>query len=103
MEYMACGKPVIAAFNSGHTDILTDVNSLPLREQKQYLMHENGELVADWSESSIDEILAKLEWAYHHRDEIKKTGANAGKYMQNFTWERTADSLLSDLQELGYI
>jgi glycosyltransferase involved in cell wall biosynthesis len=34
MEYMACGKPVIASYNTGHMDVLTESNSLRLREMK---------------------------------------------------------------------
>jgi tetratricopeptide (TPR) repeat protein/glycosyltransferase involved in cell wall biosynthesis len=103
MEYMASGKPVIASYNTGHTDVLTDRNSFPLREQKPYPVYNEGILVADWAESSLDEIVAKLEWAYHHRDEIKAVGKNAGEDMKQFTWGKSAESLLNDLQKLGYL
>ena len=104
MEYMACGKPVIASYNTGHTDVLTTDNSFPLMEQTPFYMYDdNHVLTADWREPSLDEIVAKLEWAYDHRDEIKVVGKNAGEFMKNFTWEKSSESLLKDLTELGYI
>jgi glycosyltransferase involved in cell wall biosynthesis len=32
MEYMATGKPVVATTTSGHRDILTDTNCLPVKD-----------------------------------------------------------------------
>ncbi len=39
MEYMACGKPVIASFNSGHKDILTESNSLSLKYMHEFKLY----------------------------------------------------------------
>ncbi len=104
MEYMACGKPVIASYNTGHIDVLTQENSLPLMEQTPFHLYDTDKvLTADWREPSLDEIVAKLEWAYHHRDEIKAIGKRAGDFMTNFTWEKSSASLLSDLAKLGVI
>ena len=98
MEYMACAKPVVASFNTGHTDILTDENSLPLKEMNEFKLYDNnGNLISDWQEPNIDEIVAKVEWAYFHRDEIQQIGQQAGKDMLNFTWEKSAESLISQV------
>ena len=87
MEYMACGKPVIASFNSGHKDILTESNSLSLKYMHEFKLYDdNKQLIADWEEPDIDEIVAKLEFAYYKRDEINKIGQNAGEHMKNYTW-----------------
>ncbi len=95
MEYMACGKPVIASYNSGHKDILTNENSLPLINMREFKLYDNDKhLVADWEEPDIDEIVAKLEYAYFNRDEVKKVGKNAGEFMRCYTWKDTAESLL---------
>jgi glycosyltransferase involved in cell wall biosynthesis len=49
MEYMACGRPVIASYTSGHTDILTDENSFPLKLTKPFRLYDNNNnLWADW-------------------------------------------------------
>ncbi len=95
MEYMACGKPVIASFNSGHKDILTDDNSIKLTEMSEFrIQDENNQVVADWKEPSLDEIIAKIEWAYENRNKLKSIGENAAKDMKNFTWRKTAENLI---------
>ena len=38
MEYMACGKPVIASFASGHTDIVNSQNALLLNELRDWVL-----------------------------------------------------------------
>ncbi len=98
MEYMACGKPVIASYNSGHTDVLTEENSICLKDMNEFkITGENGELIADWSEPELEEILSKLEWAYWNREKIKQIGENAAEFMLNFTWEKSAESLISQI------
>jgi glycosyltransferase involved in cell wall biosynthesis len=98
MEYMACGKPVIASYNSGHKDILTDENSFKLEKMHELKLYDKDKnLTADWQEPDIDEIISKLEYAYFHRDEIKKIGKNAGEFMKRYTWKNSADSLMKFL------
>ncbi len=95
MEYMACGKPVIASYNTGHKDILTESNSIMLTEMKEFRINdEQGSLIADWQEPSLDEIIAKIEWAYQNRDKLSSIGSQAAKDMQNFTWQKTAENLI---------
>lgn len=98
MEYMACGKPVIASFATGHKDILTDQNSLQLTKMKELkVFNEKKELIANWEEADIDEIISQIEYAYFNRDEIKRIGANAAAHLKQYTWESTADNLLKSI------
>ncbi len=95
MEYMACGKPVIASYTSGHTDILTEENSLPLRHLHEFKLYDdNKNLFADWEEPDIDEIIAKIEYAYFNREKIKQVGKKAGEFMKSFTWKASAETLM---------
>jgi glycosyltransferase involved in cell wall biosynthesis len=95
MEYMACGKPVIASYNSGHKDILTEHNSLQLKQMHEFKLYDNNKkLIADWEEPDLDEIIAKLEYAYFNRDNIRQIGKNAAQAMKQFSWKQSADSLL---------
>ncbi len=95
MEYMACGKPVIASSTTGHKDILTDQNALQLKKMKEFKVYnDKKELIADWEEADIDEIISQIEFAYFNRDEINKIGANAAAHLKQFTWESTANNLL---------
>ncbi|MCP4748718.1 MAG: glycosyltransferase [Desulfobacteraceae bacterium] len=95
MEYMACGKPVIASYTSGHRDILNSQNSLLLHNLEPLkITGASGQLIAQWSNPSLDEIVALLEKAYHHRDALKPLARQAGKDLKQFTWERSAHRLL---------
>lgn len=95
MEYMACGKPAIASYNTGHKDILTSENSIMLNVMHDFKLYNNEkELIADWEEPDFDEIIASLEYAYFNREEIKEIGVNAANDMKNFTWATTAKNLL---------
>lgn len=97
MEYMACGKPVIASYNSGHKDILTNENSLMLKQMKPYKIFSGDDLWANWEEPELDELISHIEYAYNNREIIKIIGETAGKYMQKYTWAETASSLLRQI------
>lgn len=98
MEYMACSKPVIASYNSGHKDILTDKNSIKLVDMKPISIKDNNVCRAVWEEPGLDETIAKLEWAYNNRDSLKEIGKQAGDYLSSMTWEKTARSFLEALE-----
>lgn len=97
-EYMACGKPVIASFNTGHKDVLTASNSRRIMTNRPFTYTRDGQEVATWEEPDLDETIAHLEWAYHHRDELKQLGDQAGQDQQKLTWAATAKQFLRLLQ-----
>jgi glycosyltransferase involved in cell wall biosynthesis/thioredoxin-like negative regulator of GroEL len=96
MEYMACAKPVIASNTSGHTDIITRENSLRLENLKDFtIFNPDDSLGARWQEPSVDELVAKIEYAYQNREKIQDLGKQAGQDLKHFTWEKSAKQLLS--------
>jgi glycosyltransferase involved in cell wall biosynthesis len=100
MEYMACGKPVIASYSSGHRDIITNENSLPLRQLRQVPIAREGKTVAYWDEPDLDEAIAKLEYAYLNRAALGLLARRAGEDLKLCTWRHTAEKLfaLTNLQ-----
>jgi len=90
MEYMACGKPAIASYSSGHKDILTDENSVLVREMRSTEIREDGRLLAVWDEPDPDEVVEKLEWAYWHREELNRIGEIGGENLAKLTWRESA-------------
>lgn len=90
MEYMACGKPVIATFNTGHKDILTEQNSIQNSTHATVDIVERGRLTARWPDPDLDETIAKLEWAYLHRDALDALAHQAGQDLSRITWKETA-------------
>lgn len=98
MEYMACAKPAIASNTSGHRDIVTQNNALLLNQLKNLNLYDlNKKLIGRWQDPSLDELVDKIEYAYHHREEIRKIGQKAGEDLKKFTWKRTAKRLLGIL------
>ncbi len=96
MEYMACGKPVVATYTSGHKDILTGKNSLRLTHLHPFqIQDQEKRLIASWEEPSLEEVLDAIEYAYHHREEIRALGRQAGEDLKQFTWEEAAAKVLT--------
>ena len=91
MEYMACGKPVIGSYTTGQKDILTDENSLPLRTSHTVpVLDDQRNIVGEWSEPDVEEIVEKLEWAYQNRDALKSLATRGGEDLSKLTWAQTA-------------
>jgi glycosyltransferase involved in cell wall biosynthesis len=95
MEYMACGKPVVASNTSGHQDILTPENALVMdRFSDLKVVSGNGEVMGRWQEPSLDELVSKIEFAYRNREMIKRFGQKAAEDLGRLTWRRSARRLL---------
>ncbi len=98
MEYMACGKPVIASYTSGHKDILNSENSIMLTQLKNFdIFDENKKLIAEWQEPSLEELIDKIEYAYNNRGKIKEIGLKAGEHLKKFTWGNSAEQLIKSI------
>jgi len=99
MEYMACGKPVVASNTSGHQDILTPQNALGLDCLRDLrVVDETGELMGRWQEPSLDELVSRIEYAYLNREKIKCVGKKAGEDLGRLTWRNSARRLLELLE-----
>ena len=94
MEYMACAKPVIAAYATGHMDIVSENNALLLRQLKGIeIRDDHGTPIGHWKDPSLDELVAQLEYAYHHREVLDGIGRQAGRDLQHATWRHCAERL----------
>lgn len=90
MEYMACGKPAIASFSSGHKDIVNDENSLILRNMGNIEIKQDQNVTAVWDDPDPDEIIEKLEYAYSNSSRLAGIGRTAGEELSCLTWQKTA-------------
>ena len=99
MEYMACGRPAIVSYASGHTDVVNEDNALLLKENAEFrIVGADQQPFACWAEPSFDELIARIEYAYAHRDELKAIGRKAGDSMRRFSWRAMAKALIGILQ-----
>jgi glycosyltransferase involved in cell wall biosynthesis len=101
MEYMACGKPVIASFSSGHKDILDSTNSILIKNMKLFNISSKGSLQAVWDDPDLDETIDYLEMAYQGRDNLKLIGEKAGSDMARLTWKKTGQAFFNLLRNQG--
>lgn len=98
MEYMACGKPVIASYNTGHKDVLTRDNSIMLENMKDFRLYDTANnLFADWKEPDFDELVSKIEYAYNNREALRSIGSAAAESMKRHTWSAVADNLIKHI------
>lgn len=94
MEYMACGKPVVASYNTGHKDILTDENSVPIKNMTK----------DNWFEPDINEVIehlekAYLDWSKNKSAKLIKISKKAGEDLSGITWTKTAEKFYETVAE----
>ncbi|GJQ58198.1 MAG: glycosyltransferase [Candidatus Scalindua sp. AMX11] len=99
MEYMACGKPVIASYSSGHKDVINHNNALVIEKMKPIAIKRSEIKIAEWDDPDLDETVERLEWAYQHRDALRSYGLRAGNHLKNLTWKRCAKKFVEIIEE----
>lgn len=90
MEVMAAGVPCILSENTGHLDLITGNNCYSLKQQTLY----SNASHQGWGQSSIEEIVATLEHAYHHREERNAIGKQGRAFIEQFTWANQTRQLI---------
>src|SRR5205807_9816232 len=90
MEYMACGRPAIASYSSGHKDVVNDENAVLIRSMGSVAVVLDGRSLGTWDDPDLDETIERLEWAYQNRDRLSEIGKRAGQDLAQLSWKRTA-------------
>ena len=90
MEYQACGRAAIATRDTGHADVVDASFGLPLTRSTPLRIDGGQEPITGWVEPNLDELVERLEWAYQNRDELQQLGGAAGRAMEAWTWDTTA-------------
>ncbi len=101
MECMACGVPAALSRNTGHLDLFADDNCYSLDMQIPMGAITNRREWEGWGESSIDELVTKMERAYTDRADAAKRGAAGAAFMQNWGWPAQVSHLLAVLREFS--
>ncbi|OYQ63512.1 glycosyl transferase family 1 [Pseudanabaena sp. SR411] len=82
LEAMACGIPIITTPNTAGPDIITDGIEgfiIPIRD--------------------VEALKAKLEWCYHHPEELVEMGMAARKKAEQLTWANYRQKLATVIKE----
>jgi len=98
MEAMACGVPTVLSANTGHLDIIADGNCYALQDQRAVADPEGPGGM--WRESQVEEIVERLEQIYADREEAKRRGADAARFMQDLSWENQTRRLVGAIEDL---
>lgn len=94
MEAMACGVPSILSVNTGHLDLVAPGRCYMLADQKPVPPSQGGGRDL-WGESSVEELVERMEEAYQNRDEARRRGLAASDYMlKHRTWRNFAQNFI---------
>lgn len=98
MECMASGVPTVLSRNTGHLDLIGAETCYSLDLQIPMGEVTRRADLDGWGESSIDEIVARLEEIYADRAGARLRGAAGAAFMQNWAWPRRIGKLLDALE-----
>ena len=94
-ETMACGKPVVALYAHGQADVLNKDDPCICTSYEPLTVSNGKYATSEWFEPNLDEFIAKLEWAYSHRDRLWDIGmANVERFFP-FNIDSVASQYLS--------
>lgn len=93
MEAMACGVPVVLSANTGHRDLMRPGVCLTLDDQTPVPDRDGSR--AGWMESSVDELVERLETLYTDRARAKAQADAALAFIRNErTWRAFAEAFV---------
>jgi len=101
MEAIACGLPTILSANTGHHDLIAEVDGAPtalaLARQLDIGAVTGAAHLRDWGESDVDEMVAALERLHADAALRQRIGAAGAAFLADWSWERQIGRLLDAL------
>lgn len=106
MEAMACGVPCVLSRNTGHLDLFGSESSdgttcfgvdlqIPLGEVM------NRPDLAGWGESSIEELVQKMEQAISDQEAAQRISAMGAEFMARWSWSAQIDRLVEVISQVS--
>ncbi len=86
-EYMACARPVIATYATGHLDVFNVGQASSL---SPYLLTTGTYDPAGWFNPEVCDIIAHLEHAYTHREDLAARGQACADLVKPLDWNSCA-------------
>ena len=101
MEAMACGIPVVLSRNTGHLDLFgkDTCYSLDLQIPLGEITGRND--LEGWGESSIEELIQKMELAYSQEDRRRQIARNGAAFIADWSWSTQVDRLIDAIVQVS--
>ncbi len=93
MECLACGVPSVLAANTGQLDLVETVPCYVLEDQREIPNLTGDYHTEGWGESSVDEVVERLDQVYVDRDAARSTGVAAAEAMEDWSWRNRVAAL----------
>jgi glycosyltransferase involved in cell wall biosynthesis len=97
METLALGVPSLLSANSGHMDLLDRQIGFALADQSPVPEADASPDHDVWGESSVDEIVERLEAVYRNREAFREVALAHARLMEDLSWTRQIDRLMDHL------
>lgn len=97
METLALGVPSLLSANTGHMDLLDRQIGFALADQSPVPEAGSSPDHDVWGESSVDEIVERLEAVYRKREAFREVALAHARLMEDLSWTRQIDRLLVHL------
>jgi glycosyltransferase involved in cell wall biosynthesis len=98
MECFACGVPTILSANTGHLDLIAEDRCYPLRSSRRVASRPTRDNYDGWGEPTVEEVVETLERVYTNRDEARRRGDAALRFIRDWKWENQTRRLLEALE-----
>jgi glycosyltransferase involved in cell wall biosynthesis len=97
METLALGVPSLLSANTGHMDLLDRQIGFALADQSPVPGADASPDHDVWGESSVDEIVERLEAVYRNREAFREVALSHARLMEDLSWTRQIDRLMDHL------
>ena len=94
MEAMACGVPTYVAYNTGQKDLVDLIGCGAFHAQGKVKASADMRTVEDWGETTLDEVVAAMEYVYANREASRRAGLDVASRMQDWAWGDINEKLL---------
>lgn len=98
METLALGVPSLLSANTGHMDLLDRQIGFALGDQSPVPEAASNPDFDVWGESSVDEIVERLEAVYQNREAFREVALAHARLMEDLSWTRQIDRLMDHLE-----
>lgn len=99
-EAMATGLPCIVPIHTGLADFVQPEYCYQVNTKPVDANHPLGPMDTQWIDE--DHLVSLMRHVYNHRDEARQKGKLASQAMKQWTWNRTANTIVNALHRAEY-